>query len=471
MLQSLLRQSRTARVPLQNGQIALQRVSVIRQSKPSISRVLTSFIISYCVISTASHLFPKKQDVKPAQADSEQARSRVEGLSKVSGPQQNGLSKSLSGSDFPPDEISIPLLLYIRQRRGPPYRPDDPEWKTFQRLQQDKKLLHDIKVQVAQQTEKQARKQEQLAQFFQVLRPGHMRVNLELVVPLNRPPVYEVPYVVIKPGGEAVLVWRCLPDSFGSRLDRAFHPIILSKAFYHGLKEFWTVSYRITKARLQDRFNPTGNSNGNLGGSASKLSPLYMARPRARPATEEEKEENKLPIRRASESEMKKMLPFLRGEYGEHASRQGYRDAVRSMTYQAAIDSACAVFRLHWAMGQSKAAHTDARDPCHIIGYIEFVGDRGKLRLDVFAVYSPKAKSLIGQPAITKAYGIPDATKWYEPLRRRRPTSGFLLPEQTKKTPALKEQPQSTEDSTTDASDEKERREVGAREEEGDGEK
>lgn len=425
------------------------------------SRLVSSFIISYCVISTASYIFPREQSAKSAQPGPE-ARSRVEGLSKGSRSPQNVPSKALPGSESQQDEISLPLVLYVRQRRGAPYLPGDPEWKSFTQLQEDEKLLHDIKLEVARQAEKEARRRAQLTRFLQVIQPDQMLVNLELVVPLNRPPVYEVPYLVVKPGVEAALVWRRLPDSFGSKLDRMFHPIILSKAFYQGLKEFWVVSYRITKARAQDRLNPTGLSSAGTNNSSSQrnLNPLHLARPRNKPRTEEEKADDKLPIRRLSEQEMKKALPFLRGEYGEQASIQGYRDAVRTMTYRGAIESACTVFRQHWALGQAKAAVTDVRDPCHIIGYVEIVGERGKLRLDVFAVYSPKAKSLVGPPMITKVYGIPNATKWYEPSdwRKALKAPGFKPQE-----PQQPHPPQSTEVAATPTED-KEPREVDPRE-------
>ncbi|EXJ78035.1 hypothetical protein A1O3_09195 [Capronia epimyces CBS 606.96] len=453
------------------GVTDLDNKGLTLSSRPFTSRLLSSFLISYCVISTASYIFPKETSAKAADADLEIVRSRVEGLTQGPGSQQRTPSNSFPGPELGQNEISFPLLVYIRQRNGRPYRPSDPEWKTFQRLQQDKKLLHDLKVEVARQAEKEAKKRGQLAAFLGIIKPGQMRVNLELVVPLNRPPVYEVPYFVSK-SGQASVDWRPLPESLGSKLDRAFHPIILSRAFYHGLREFWVVSYRITKARVQDRLNSTRPSSGGVqtSSSSSKINPLYLVRPPTRPPTEEEKTAQQLPIRGVSENDMKKMLPFLRGEYGEHASRQAYRDAVRSMTYQHAIESACTVFRLHWSLGQAKAERTDARDPCHIIGYVEFVGERGKLRLDVFAVYSPQSKSLVGRPMITKAYGIPDATTWHKPLSSRNRPS-FLQPEGMK-SPDSKHQTHPPEDSATDSSAaEKERREVGSREEERGGEK
>ncbi|EHY59771.1 hypothetical protein HRR83_008310 [Exophiala dermatitidis] len=475
MLKSLFRRSRTARVPLQSGHIDVQRVSVTRQSKPVISRILTSFVLSYCVISTINQLLPKEQ---PKKSDQNTVASRL--------PEQPPQNASLPGSDFQPNEISLPLLWSIRKRRGLPYRPEDPEWKTFQKLQQDHKLVHDIKVQVAKLVEKEATRREQLIGFFRVIQPQEMRVSLELVVPLNRPPVYEVKYLVLKPGQTSV-AWRQLPESYGSRLDRALHPIILGKAFYYGLKEFWVISYRITKARAVDRLTSAGLLSSSNTSTLNNIRPFYLSHlPTARRnLSEEEKAAQQLPIRRIPENDMKKMLPFLRGEYGQHESMQGYRDAVRTMTYQDAIESACTMFRLHWSLGQSKAAHTDARDPCHIIGHIEFVGERGKLRLDVFAVYSPKAKSLVGRPVITKAYGIPDATKWHDPRLRRR-SQGFIQDvSQPKGNPGLKQTPptavaappspappppppESVPDESGTDTDEKERREA---DEERDGEK
>jgi len=203
----------------------------------------------------------------------------------------------------------------------------------------------------------------------------------------------------------------------GSKMDHIFHPLSFAKAFYAGLKEFWTASYQITCARVADRLSAARDPSTGSGARKNEQG-LYSPAKWWHKLNEVEKAHLRLPVNRLSDKEKKAWLPFLRGDYGERPSTQRYRDVVKSMTYQGAIESGCTVFRAHWMHGYAKAMQVHTRDACRIEGSVVCVGDRGKLHVDVTAVYSPETNTIIGVPLITKSYLIPDTTRWHPTTRR-----------------------------------------------------
>lgn len=364
------------------------------------------------MVKTAGSLFPGEGNSTSTQAD-------VDKFEKAAQAHADGtLGAARPGHDAQENElVLLTLPVWVRRKLPPRYGADDPDWKAFQNLQQNQKLLEQVKLDVAKMVGKQLKspKHVSLLRDIGVVGSLSMRIRLELVTPIYPPFVYEVPCIFVAPG-KYVFGWRPLPESVGSKMVHIFHPLVFAKAFYAGLKEFWMSSYQITRARVADRLR---SARGPITGEeARKRDKAYSPTKWWSKLTEVEKAHLRLPINRLSETEKKSWLPFLRGEYGEQPSTQGYRDIVKSMTYQGAIESACAVFRANWVHGQTSSLHLHMRDACLIEGSIECVGDRGKLHLDVTAVYSPETNSIIGPPLITKSYIIPDTARWHTPTRR-----------------------------------------------------
>ncbi|KIX01467.1 uncharacterized protein Z518_09193 [Rhinocladiella mackenziei CBS 650.93] len=426
MFRFLFPRARTIRVPLRNGDITLQRVSVIKRSKPVLSRLLTTFLTSYCVIKTAGYIFPREVEGSRNIIASEVERLKKEEQSQPIASQwgkhwENAHSKipknetsnteQASESNLPED-IHLMLPIWVRRKSAGPWSVKHPDDKLFQKLQQDKKLLREVKIEVAKLVVDKKLKNDQYDIWLnQIRHNGQVGVALEMVPPLYPPVDYEIPCVWISPN-EVSWGWRRLPDNVGGKMDRVFHPIIFAEAFYAGLREFAKASYIITKARISDRYNTLMDRSPSTKNKANTET-LASNQPH-KTLTADEKAHMRLPVTRLSEKEKKMWLPFLQGEYGEDASRQGYRDLVKSMTYQGAIETACAVFRTNWVRGQANVMQGHVRGACEIKGYLECFGEKGRLHVDVTAVYSVEINSIIGLPVVTQAYVIPDVEKWYE---------------------------------------------------------
>ncbi|KIW83878.1 hypothetical protein Z517_03124 [Fonsecaea pedrosoi CBS 271.37] len=399
MLRYLFRSPRSVRVPLQNGPVDLQRVAITRRSKstPILYRFFTTIALTYCAAKTINHYFPNSahgsrphvESVKKTHESEDHERLWQEYLEKA---KANGATTS-------PEAIHLMLPIWIRRAKPQPWEPDDPTWKSFQALQEDTKRLREITRAI-----QESLKQEVVKKYGRVMvelgGTFAFHAGWRLAPPLYAPTAYEIPCIFLEPD-KISYGWRQLPNSMGGKMDRVFHPIVLAKAFIHGFGEFAWASYLITRARLVDRLN---SLSASLKDSTTRQQTL----------SEDEKAHKRLSFGKVSEEEKTVWLPFLRGDYGDHDSRRAYRDLVKSMTYQGAIESGCAVFRAYWIHGQEKVMQSYTRDSLLMVGEIAFVGDRGTLFVHAVAVYSPETDSLIGPPLLKHAYVVPDRAKWVE---------------------------------------------------------
>jgi hypothetical protein len=322
------------------------------------------------------------------------------------------------------------LPIWVRRTKRSWYREDDPQWKALQSFAQDQKrkreVMHKIGVLAGEQL-----KNEKYLPWVRYLQAMNVSINMDLVLPIAPPAFYEVPCIFVPQSGDVTYGWRRLPDSIGSKMDRIFHPVMLTKAFYAGCTEFARVTYIITKARLTDRINAF-SLEGNAKPSQAVKAP-----------TEEEKANQSLVVTKTSDQDMKRVLPFLRGEYGEHESRQPYRDAVRSMTYKSAIEMGCTVFRHRWINGQSREIQRSSGSIIIFKGTIHCMGDKGDLHLELSAYYDVATSSLIGKPLIGGAYIVAHPDRWHG-NKSQNPQAAAIKTSQSAK-PALKAPTKNTE--------------------------
>ncbi|ETI25961.1 hypothetical protein G647_02738 [Cladophialophora carrionii CBS 160.54] len=406
MLRSLFRRPPSVRVPIQNGTVDLQRVAITRRtsSSPVLYRVFTTVAVTYFVASTINYVYP----------DSAHSSERSTGTVKNgAGPydhtkvwRENWDKAEATVSQNEPAVIHLMLPIWIRKQEPEPWKADDPTWKSFQALADDKKRLKDITATIKKSLMKAVliKYGRTLMELSSEQLNGERKVTYHeswrLAPPLYAPATYEVPCVFVEPD-KTSYGWRQVPPSVGEKMDRVFHPIGLAKAFYHGVEEFVWASYLITRARLVDQIN-------SLTGTERPPSIPQAA------LSEDEKALKRLAIGRVPEDTKESFLPFLRGEYGEHESRRAYRNLVKTMTYQGAIESACAVFQAHWIQGQERSMQAHSRNSVILRGNIAFVGDRGTLFMHAVAVYSPETNSLVGQPIIKDLYLSPNMEKWVQ---------------------------------------------------------
>lgn len=301
-------------------------------------------------------------------------------------------------------DIHLMLPIWVRRAQRAWYKEDDPQWKANQSFAKDKKrqdaVAHKISALVREHL-----LSDQYRGWIQYLQTLQIGMELDLVIPIAPAAHYEVPCIFISPSGDVTYGWRRLPDSVGAKMDRIFHPVMLSKAFYAGCKEFARVTYIITKARVADTMNTFRDE-----GKANKT------------LTEEEKANRSLAIAKASDQTLKRVLPFLRGEYGDHDSRQAYRDAVRAMTYKAAIERGCVVFRNYWVMGQATEMQKPNGSLVVFKGMVRCVGDKGQLLLQVAVFYDVATESIIGKPVYGAAEIVPNPDNWHG-VKSQSPTS------------------------------------------------
>lgn len=447
-------------MPLQNGTVDLQRVAITRRSKssPVLYRVFTTIAVTYFVARTINYVYPDSAHGSKASAEVANDVSKPEDRAKTWQAHWKGANNTVTRTQ--PEVIHLMLPIWIRKQKPEPWKPDDPTWKSFQALDSDKKRLKEIL-----ETIKKPLMKAILIKYGRIMMElspeqsggGHRLTSHEswrLAPPLYAPATYEIPCVFLEPH-KTSYGWRQVPNSVGAKMDRVFHPIVLAKAFYYGVEEFAWASYLITKARLMDRYNALRANENNTDSPQGSL-------------TEDEKALKRLTFGRVSEKNKDTWLPFLRGEYGDHEPRKAYRDLVKSMTYQGAIESACAVFRAHWIQGQEKSMQSHSRDSVILRGNIAFVGEKGTLFLHAVAVYSPETNSLIGPPTIKDAYLSPNMEKWVQQEAPKETTKGAALqvqpkeqtkavPEETLKPRAQQDDPLGAEKSTQDETEVKDR--------------
>ncbi|KIW20350.1 hypothetical protein PV08_00925 [Exophiala spinifera] len=412
MLRYLFRRSRSIRVPLKNGIFDLQRVSVKKKSKPIVSRVLTTFLISYCVLNTIRYVIPQKDSQGKAGPVSE--RTAVPGgwLESVRGQGKiQDHSKATTGdSKLYQQEAFRMWLPWMRARAPPMYTADDPDWKEYQKLQQDEKLITSIKLQVVQMALETALPRYRMNMAAVGANPYVVRMDLDVVPPIYPPEIYEVSCLCFE-SNRVTMDWQRLSPGVGSKVYHVFHPIQAGNAFYYGLRQFVTVSYAITRARLIDFYNSiqkSANSGENDGGEHNEATGTL---------SESDKLESKLWINGLSDKDKAPFLPYLRGEYSEQLSVRAYRDMVKSITYQQAIESGVVVFRAKMNALRALSGQLHVRDGVTVEGSLVWVGTRGRFRLNVRAIYSPERGSIVGNVFLERAYIVPDTSKWHSKKR------------------------------------------------------
>ncbi|KIV95481.1 hypothetical protein PV10_03134 [Exophiala mesophila] len=420
MLRFLLGRSRTVRVPRENGSFTLQKVSITQTSKFPTARFVTGIFVGIALLHTIRTILPSpasNRDLEKIKKQLEDARRQSDNLQPSDRPKQIRENPQQPGQTPRPNEVTeddlgdcvhLMLPIWVRRRPQQLYLESDPEWKAYVRFAKDKNKVQTVKMKIAQLVQREAFQKH--SPLIKLLEVKAMNILIDFLYPIGPPASYEVPclYLPRDAPQNAAYGWRQLPETVGSRMDRVFHPVIMSKAFYAGCQEFARVTYLLCRARILDqiaeyRARSSGSGNNNQDTTSAANQSRH---------TEEMKAIESLQCTKIPDARMKEILPFLRGEFGENESRQKFRDVVKTMTFKSAIESATAVFRTHWSLGQMRALQRASRDTINIRGRIDFEGQKGKLRCIVAACYDIEADALIGRPVLEKVYLVPDAERW-----------------------------------------------------------
>ncbi|RMZ85224.1 hypothetical protein DV738_g193, partial [Chaetothyriales sp. CBS 135597] len=358
MLSSLFPRARTVRVPVDNEQVAIRQVQVTNRVRPIVGRFIFTVLITYCVATTLSALASDDFKKRPG----EQGGGQVDGARKPSGSprsdhwkrQHDALSRTRPAAAEPEDSpiMHLTLPVWFRERRARMQTPQDREWQDFKQLMEDEQQVVEVQKKAAHVVLQLCHNRSDLKPWLRWIEyTGRTGVNFDIAPHIFSPPVYEVPCVIIKPS-QVELGWRALSPAAGARIERIFHPAVFASALYAGMRAFASKSLAITAARV------------NKALSAPK--------------------------------------DLLRA----HLAR------AQSMTYTEALTAARQVFAAVWVRKQSSAMQTRTPGLCMMKGSITLEGNKGRIRLDVTAFYSPSTKSLIGLPVITSYLIIPDTDSW-----------------------------------------------------------
>ncbi|KAF4995873.1 hypothetical protein FGRMN_4830 [Fusarium graminum] len=153
--------------------------------------------------------------------------------------------KEEAEADHDPDEplLFLPFPFTTKEVKQPPYRGSDPEWQTFVKVSQDKKLMQEIKHGLANEIKRGVERNP----AFNKLLGGEVAVRkfwLDVIFPPTPPPIHYVSGIMIDEEG---IFWGDRPiDSIAaSFLAKALYP----KALAMGC---WTFVSFLTKQVAQD---------------------------------------------------------------------------------------------------------------------------------------------------------------------------------------------------------------------------
>ena len=216
---------------------------------------------------------------------------------------------------------------------------------------------------------------------------------------------------VSQSGRSVDIGWTALPPAGSAKIERMFHPVVFSQAFFAGVKAFSLTTFYITKAKILDQFRGAEPSKITVSmvqnGNGKILTHLWIEKG----LTREQQLITQLPMNRLPDKQAKLALPFLKGGPAkESIMKSNYRNMISSTTYSDAIEHASGVFKQTWLDGQMAAVQDTTKGVVVIKGYLDCFGHHGRYRLEVAAFYLPGQDIFVGAPQVTNAFIMPDLT-------------------------------------------------------------
>ena len=339
---------------------------------------------------------------------------------------RNGSSKptSISESESGTDSIvQLTLPIWFRERQREFLQETDPEWQACLQFQQDQKKVREVYTKVYNMVAPQLRHPSHQLQLQYIAASGNVGANFEMVVPILKPIGYYVLCIRFGrlPAGRNIdVAWSALPSAGSAKIQRMFHPVVFSQAFFAGVKAFSFTTFYITKAKILDQLHGPEPSRMSVSMVQKDSRKIVTHLAIEKGLSREQQLITQLPINRLPEKQAKPALPFLKGGPVAHESimKTNYRSVISSTTYSEAIEHASGVFKQSWLDGQISAVQDTTKGLVVIKGHLDCFGQHGRYRLEVAAFYLPGQDGFVGAPQITNAYIMPDLTgKGLEALR------------------------------------------------------
>lgn len=421
MFRALFRRPRSVNVPHEGGRLEVQKVEISRKTHGStvaanrLVRSVVQVILFYSVYRTISLLVngpdpdlqkrineirkeneAAKNQPKPSEAWKKQ--HAIFAQTKPVGKAEDGQEEKRAA---PSDVITIPIPGWIKELEKKQYKTNDPEVKAYDAFRQDAKAVGKLNKTFDEAIVKNLQSNGQHLSALQFVRfTGQVQRDVNLAMMVSRPPTYAVRCIHIR-SDSISLGWKELEATQGTRAQKLLHPWITGKAFLSGVKAFSTTSVAIAHAKIQDLMAAERKVMVELKYFDVKRYRM-LGSVRILSDSHEDKVISQLPTAHLNEVQAKKRFPFLRGDLDDGSPRETFRSHVKSVTHQFALQHSVNMFREEWAKGQLASQQLTTPGAVSVVGFYDFVGERGRYRVEVFGRYLPSEEAFIGPPRILR---------------------------------------------------------------------
>jgi hypothetical protein len=301
------------------------------------------------------------------------------------------LSKTAKAENWKPitfAPIWVPIPIWTTLKKAPEYKPTDPEWKEFLKLEQDRDRVKKLKAEIARTI---------ATGVLDGLPPQVERAwgfdgtvsydsgQIDFVFPFSPPNIYERPGLLITASG---IKWTSqeLSDERGRRFYRIFHPTVFAQAFWAGGKAFYKYYYAsvtegVSKILGEEPRKPQPKtvSKAFRGFSAAELAELKKAFTISSASILIDPQD-------AAEL-LKVLLPPPAPKSAMEAAVSAYK-------------------RKHTNLQVAKWKECP-RGGCYLTGHVDIRGTKATIRVSVKAIYIPSQDIFLGSPIIGEAIVMP----------------------------------------------------------------
>lgn len=302
----------------------------------------------------------------------------------------------------PADVIStITLPVWIREKKSPLYQPSDQEFKDYARVQADKKKVAELKKQVTDSAVARLKNPAHEANLKYIGFQGQVHIILELVPQLHPPPLYEVPALIVFKDGIG-FGWKVFRPDLGTRMESILRPGVTYAAAKASVNTFFSTSWAISKAKFFGGKAPVVIGAGQFKSPSSILSEKELEK------------DNAIPPLSQWPTNSQSMQELLRAVHNSASTRERHSELVKNLPFSVAVQLAAATFRRQQMVGLAHHQMSRARGALQIRGTVVCMGDRGRYKMSVCAVYLPSEDKFLGPLVVNNAYVVKDYSYWHE---------------------------------------------------------
>lgn len=299
---------------------------------------------------------------------------------------------------------AISLPVWIRERKCPTYQPSDPEYKEYVKLQSNEQKIAEIKKQVGHWAVTRLKNPIHQKNLSYIDFKGHVTIVLELVPQLHPPPLYEVPCLVVYRDGLGV-GWKVLRPEIGSKMQSLLRPSIAYAAAKASFKVFFSTSYAIAKAKFSGGDAPKFITFGH------HIYKLPTSTPSSVMSQKEIERDNNIPSISQWPANPS-IQELLRVVHGGQSFQETHNNLIKNIPFSTAMQVATTTYKFRHLHALMHEQQRRTRGTVQVRGAIVCLGDRGKYRMDVTAIYLPAEDKFIGPLMLTNAYVVKNYSQW-----------------------------------------------------------